>query len=204
MQLFPIPSGDVEPMYKYVGELYARHEKNLKELMWQRLIKWRKQPATIRVDRPTRIDRARQIGYRAKQGYITVRQRITRGSRRKPRPTMGRKPKKMGTVKITPGKSRQWIAEERAARKYPNLRVIGSYWIAEDGKYIWHEIIFVDPAHPVIKADSRINWVCDPVHRGRVFRGLTPAGKTSRGLRKHGTGAEKIRPSIRAHQRRGK
>ena len=99
---------------------------------------------------------------------------------------------------------RQWIAEERAARKYPNLRVIGSYWVAEDGKHKWHEVILVDPAHPVIKADSRISWVCDPVHRGRVFRGLSPAGKTSRGLRKRGTGAEKVRPSIRAHNRRGK
>jgi len=191
-------------MYKYVGELYSRHGNELKEMMRARLIQWRKQPATVRIDRPTRIDRARQLGYRAKQGFIIVRQRVTRGSRRKPRPRMGRKPRKMGTTKITPGKSRQWIAEERAARKYPNLRVINSYWVAEDGRYQWYEVILVDPAHPAVKADPRINWICDSVHKGRVFRGLTSAGKKSRGLRRKGRGAEKIRPSIAAHGRRGK
>ena len=60
---------------------------------------------------------------------------------------MGRKPKKMGTVKITPGRSRQWIAEERTARKFPNLRVLGSYHIAEDGKNLWYEIVLIDPEH---------------------------------------------------------
>ncbi len=191
-------------MYKHIGELYASHDKELKALIRSRLIEWRKEPATHRINRPTRIDRARQIGYRAKQGFIVVRQRVTRGSRRKPRPTMGRKPKKMGTVKITPSRSRQWIAEERTSRKYPNLRVLGSYYIAEDGKNLWYEIILVDPAHPAIQADQRINWICDSTQKGRVFRGLTPSGKTSRGLRHRGTGAEKLRPSIRKYGRRGK
>lgn len=191
-------------MYKHIGELYARHESELKALIRTRLIEWRKEPATHRIERPTRLDRARQVGYKAKQGFVVVRQRITRGSRRKPRPTMGRKPKKMGTVKITPGRSRQWIAEERAARKFPNLRLLASYYVAEDGKNLWYEIVFVDPHHPAIQADKRINWICDRVHKGRVYRGLSPAGKTSRGLRQKGKGAEKLRPSIRAHGRRGK
>ncbi len=191
-------------MYKQIGKLYASHDQELKALIRSRLIEWRKEPVTTRIGRPTRIDRARQIGYRAKQGFIVIRQRVTRGSRRKPRPTKGRKPKKMGTVKITPGRSRQWIAEERTARKYPNMRVLGSYYIAEDGKSLWYEIILVDPSHPAILADPRINWICDPTHKGRVFRGLSPAGKTSRGLRHRGTGAEKLRPSIRKYGRRGK
>jgi len=41
-------------------------------------------------------------------------------------------------------------------------------------------------------------------HKGRVFRGKTSAGKSSRGLRNKGKGAEKLRPSLRAHGRRGK
>ncbi|MDO8055463.1 MAG: 50S ribosomal protein L15e [Candidatus Hermodarchaeota archaeon] len=191
-------------MYRQIGELYASHDKELKALIRSRLIEWRKEPASHRVEKPTRLDRARQAGYRAKQGYVVVRQRLTRGSRRKPRPTMGRKPKKMGTVKITPSRSRQWIAEERTARKFPNLRVLGSYYVAEDGKNLWYEIILVDPEHPVVKADPRVNWVCAPVHKGRVFRGLTPAGKTARGLRHRGSGAEKLRPSIGKYGRRGK
>lgn len=191
-------------MYKHIRELYARHEDELNALIRTRLIKWRKEPATQRIKHPTRIDRARQLGYKAKQGYILVRQRVSRGSRRKSRPTMGRKPKKMGTVKITPRRSRQWIAEERARRNYPNLRVLGSYFVAKDGKNLWHEVILVDPHHPSIQEDDRINWIADPAHKGRVFRGLSPAGKTSRGLRNRGKGSEKLRPSLKSHQRRGK
>jgi len=191
-------------MYRHIGMMYERRESALKEIIRERLIQWRKEPATSRTDKPTRIDRARQLGYRAKQGFVIIRQRVTRGSRRKPRPIRGRKPRKMGTVKITAGRSRQWIAEERAASKYPNMRILGSYYVAEDGKNLWYEIVFVDPAHPVIKADRRINWICDDVQKGRVFRGLSPSGKTSRGLRKRGRGAEKLRPSIGAHNRRGK
>ncbi len=191
-------------MYKHLGKLYANRENWLKLHIRTRLIQWRKEPTTIRIHRPTRLDRARQLGYRAKQGYVIIRQRITRGSRRKQRPTMGRKPKKMGTTKITPGKSRKWIAEERAQRRFPNLQLLGSYYIAEDGKNLWYEMVFVDPFHPRIESDPRINWIKEPVHKGRVYRGLSPAGRTSRGLRNKGKGAEKLRPSIGKHGRRGK
>lgn len=191
-------------MYRQMRDLYARHESDEKALLRTRLIEWRKQPATQRIEAPSRLDRAHQLGYRAKQGYIVVRQRVTRGARHKPRPVRGRKPKKQGTSKITPAKSRKWIAEERAARNYPNLAVLGSYYAAEDGKYFWYEVILVDPAHPAIEADAQINWICDSAHKGRVFRGLTSAGKTSRGLRNRGVGSEKVRPSLRAHARRGK
>jgi large subunit ribosomal protein L15e len=196
--------GGKEPVYRQIRELYASHDSNEKTLLRTRMVEWRKQPATFRIEHPSRLDRAHQAGYRAKQGYIVVRQRVTRGARRKPRPVRGRKPKKQGTSKITPAKSRKWIAEERAARSYPNLQVLGSYYSAEDGKYLWYEIILVDPAHPTIKADEQINWICDPAQKGRAFRGLTPAGKTSRGLRHRGAGSERLRPSLSAHSRRGK
>jgi large subunit ribosomal protein L15e len=196
--------GGNQPVYRQIRDLYASHETDEKTLLRTRLIEWRKQPATLRIERPSRLDRAHQLGYRAKQGYIVVRQRVTRGARRKPRPARARKPKKQGTSKITPGKSRKWIAEERAARNYRNLEILGSYYAGEDGKYLWYEVILVDPAHPAIEADDNINWICDATQKGRVFRGLTPAGKTSRGLRNRGIGSEKARPSLRAHSRRAK
>jgi large subunit ribosomal protein L15e len=62
----------------------------------------------------------------------------------------------------------------------------------------------VDPAHPAIMSDSDVNWICEKQHVHRAFRGLTPAGKTGRGLRNKGKGAEKVRPSIGAHDRKGK
>ncbi|MEM2338349.1 MAG: 50S ribosomal protein L15e, partial [Candidatus Bathyarchaeia archaeon] len=46
--------------------------------------------------------------------------------------------------------------------------------------------------------DKDVNWICQKQHRGRVFRGLTSAGKKVRGLRKKGRGAEKARPSKKA------
>jgi large subunit ribosomal protein L15e len=110
----------------------------------------------------------------------------------------------MGTKKLTMAKSIQRIAEERTARHYPNLEVLNSYWIGEDGKEKYYEIIMVDPHHPSIINDAKINWICEPQHKGRVYRGLTSAGKRGRGMHNKGIGAEKVRPSLRAHDRKGK
>ncbi len=182
-------------MYKYVAEFWKEKGKEYKDLMWLRLQKWRRQPSIIRIEKPTRIDRARKLGYKAKPGFIVVRARVRRGSRQKMRPRSGRRSKRMGFKKYTAGKSHRWIAEERTARKFPNLEVLNSYWVAQDGRFKWFEIILVDPHHPAILSDPTINWIKEPQHKGRVFRGLTSAGKKSRGLRKKGKGAEKIRPS---------
>ncbi|MEM1563196.1 MAG: 50S ribosomal protein L15e [Candidatus Bathyarchaeia archaeon] len=185
--------------YKYIAEAWKKPEQSfVEELMRQRLIEWRKEPAIVRVEKPTRLDRARKLGYKAKQGFIIVRVRVRRGGLRKQRPRSGRRPKRMGVRKYKPAKSLKLIAEERAARKFPNLEVLNSYWVGEDGRFKWFEVIMVDPHHPAIKADKDINWICQKQHKGRVFRGLTSAGKKVRGLRKKGRGAEKVRPSRKA------
>ena len=180
--------------YKYISKAWEKPDASfVKELMWYRLIEWRKQPAIVRIEKSTRLDRARRLGYKAKQGFVIVRVRVRRGGLNRPRPRSGRKPRRMGVTKYKPAKSMRLIAEERAARKFPNLEVLNSYWVGEDGRYKWHEIIMVDPAHPVIKADEDINWICEKSQKRRVFRGLTSAGKKVRGLRHKGTGAEKVR-----------
>jgi large subunit ribosomal protein L15e len=190
--------------YKHMNDIWLEQQKKRSEIVRSRLIVWRKQSSIVRLERPTRLGRARSLGYKAKQGYVVVRVKTGRGPREKPRPKMGRKPSKMGVTKFTPQKSRRWIAEERVARKYPNLRVLNSYWVGADHKWVFHEVILVDPNHPVIYNDPRINWICDPVQKGREARGLTSAGKRSRGLRKKGKGAEKIRPSLGAKGNTGK
>ncbi len=172
-------------MYHYIAELWKRpYDGEMGELMKQRLIEWRKQPAIVRVEHPTRPDRARALGYKAKQGFIIVRVRVRKGGLRKQRPNKGRRPKRMGIYGYSPAKSLRLIAEERAARKYPNMEVLNSYYVGEDGNYKWYEVILVDPHHPAIKSDPEINWITRPANRGRVFRGLTSAGKKMRGLRK--------------------
>ena len=191
--------------YSYIREAYKRpRESYVYDLLRERLPVWRKGESVERVEKPTRADRARSIGYRAKQGFIVARSRIRRGGRRKPRLNTGRVPKKMGVKKITPKKSLQWIAEERASRKYPNLEVLGSYWVGEDGQYKYFEVVMVDPSHPVIKKDQKISWICGSAQKGRVFRGLSTSGVDSRGLRNRGKGAEKVRPSVGANSGRGK
>jgi len=185
--------------YKYIAEAWAKPEKSyVKELMRQRLIKWRKQSAIVRIEKPTRIDRARRLGYKAKQGYVVVRVRVRRGGLRKKRPKAGRRPKRMGVKKYKPAKNMRLIGEERTGKKFPNLEVLNSYWVAEDGRSKWFEIIMVDPHHPAIKADKEVNWIAQKQHHKRVFRGLTSAGKKIRGLRRKGRGAEKVRPSRKA------
>ncbi|MCF2137240.1 MAG: 50S ribosomal protein L15e [Candidatus Thorarchaeota archaeon] len=187
-----------------MNEVWIKEQKERSEIVRSRLIVWRKQGTIVRLERPTRLGRARELGYKAKQGYVVVRIKTGRGPREKPRPRMGRKPRSLGVRKYTPQKSRKWIAEERAARKFPNLRVLNSYWVGSDHKWVFYEVILVDPNHPVIYNDPTINWICDPTQKGRVHRGLTSAGKRSRGLRRKGKGAEKIRPSLAAHKNRGK
>ena len=185
--------------YKYIAEAWAKPEKSyVKELMRQRLIKWRKQSAIVRIEKPTRIDRARRLGYKAKQGFAIARVRVRRGGLRKKRPKAGRRPKRMGVKKYKPAKNMRLIGEERTGKKFPNLEVLNSYWVAEDGRSKWFEIIMVDPHHPAIKADKEVNWIAQKQHHKRVFRGLTSAGKKIRDLRRKGRGAEKVRPSRKA------
>lgn len=163
-------------MYKYLRKAWKD-----KELRREKVIKWAKEPVTKRIEKPTRLDRARSLGYKAKQGYVIVRTRIRKGTRKRERPSGGRKPLKAGLTKITPKKGLKRIAEERTQKKYPNLEVLNSYPVGESGKFKWFEIILVDTSHPVIKSDKKINWVCK--QKKRVYRGLTSSGKKSRGLR---------------------
>ena len=184
--------------YKYISEAWSKPDKSyVEELMKQRLIEWRKQPTIIRIETPTRLDRARKLGYKAKQGFVIARTRVRRGGLRKKRPKAGRRPKRMGVSKFKPAKSIRLIAEERAAKKFPNLEVLNSYWVGEDGRSKWFEVILLDPNHPVIKTDKDVKWITQKQHHRRVFRSLTSAGKKIRGLRKKGKGAEKARPSKR-------
>jgi len=132
----------------------------IKNMMRQMAIKWRREPSIVRIERPSRLDKARRLGYRAKQGYVMVRIRIRRSGARKTRPVSGRRQKAMGVTKIKWAKSYKQIAEERVPKKYPNLEVLNSYYLWSDGRYQWYEVILIDPSHPVIKNDPRINWVC--------------------------------------------
>lgn len=133
-------------MYHELSKAWRRpYESYIAELMQRRLIAWRRQPAIVRVDKPTKLHTARKLGYKAKPGFVVVRVRVRKGSGEKPRPRSGRRPKALGVKKLKRGLSKQEIAENRAIKKYPNLKLLGSYYVWEDGVYEWYECIFQDP-----------------------------------------------------------
>jgi large subunit ribosomal protein L15e len=186
-------------MYHYIQEAWKKPDA---ALLRQRMIDWRASDSIVKVDKPLRIDRARALGYKAKKGFVIARVRLKRGGHKRQRPNKGRKSRKL-TTKKTLKMSYQWIAEQRAERKYANLVVLNSYKIGKDGQHYFFEIILVDPNAPEIKNDKTINWICKPKNKKRSLRGLTSSAKKSRGLMNKSPQA-KVRPSGRANLRRGK
>lgn len=184
---------------KYLRALYTKPRENLGEIYTKRLEQLRKDPSTLRIDHPTRLDRARALGYKAKQGVFVVRQKVGRGGHVRPRAGRKRRPKNM-SIRVNLGLSYQRIAEMRAARAYPNCEVLNSYWLAEDGKNKWYEVIMVDVTHPAVLKDKVLSGIAH--QRGRAARGMTSAGKRGRALHKKGKGVEKARPSQAAHDNR--
>lgn len=186
-------------VYHYIKEVW---KKPSREMLKPRLIDWRAGESIVKVEKPLRLDRARSLGYKAKKGFVVVRVRLKRGGRQRPRHKHGRKSRKQHVRKILKMNYR-WIAEIRAANHYRNLEVLNSYKIGKDGKSYFYEVIMVDPDKPEIKNDKTINWICSPANRRRAHRGLTSAARKSRGLRSKSHNM-KVRPSLRAWDRRGK
>lgn len=129
-----------------------------------RIVTWRKQNAITRIDKPSRIQRARRLGYKAKQGIIVIRMRVGTGGMRKQRPTGGRRPKHLGVVRIKADDSMKKVAERRVLERYPNMKLLGSYFIYKDGMHYWFEVILADPSHPRIAKDKEL--------RKRVLPGI--------------------------------
>lgn len=165
-------------MYYYIKKAWKKPDK---KILRERMIAWRESGVFTKVDKPLRLDKARALGYKDKKGFVIIRIRIKRGGHKRPRPNKGRRSKRLHTRKNLK-MSYQWIAEQRVARKYTNLEVLNSYQIGKEGMHYFYEVICVDPATPEIKNDKTINWICKPQNQKRPMRGLTSAGKKSRGL----------------------
>lgn len=178
---------------KYLKQAWKKPGKELNEKM----INWRKEPVVQKINKPTRLDRARNLGYKAKKGVVIVRVRVRRGGHKKPRPTKGRRTKRL-TPRKTLRMNYKEIAERRAVRKYSNMEVLNSYWVGKDGRHYFYEVILLSRNQPEIQKDKELGNVINKNKR-RVKRGLTSAGRKSRGLR---TKKGKARPSRRAHNRK--
>ncbi|MEM2237041.1 MAG: hypothetical protein QXR26_00305 [Candidatus Caldarchaeum sp.] len=137
--------------YRMLNRYWRERPESLVTAMRGRLVEWRKEKSVVRVDKPLRLDRARSIGYRDKQGYVVLRVRVRRGGFSKPRPRSGRRPKALGVVKHKVNISLKEEAIQRALKKYPNLKALGAYPLASDAMYKWFEVVAVDPSHPSVK-----------------------------------------------------
>jgi large subunit ribosomal protein L15e len=127
-----------------------------------RIVEWRKQNAVTRIDKPSRIQRARRLGYKAKQGIIVVRMRVGTGGMRRQRPKGGRRPKHLGVIRIKADVSMKQVAERRVLERYPNMALLGSYFVYKDGMHYWFEIILADPSHPRIIQDKELKGRITP------------------------------------------
>ena len=137
-------------------QLWLQMVKDNTQQLRDRATIWRKQNAIIRIDKPTRIQRARRLGYKAKQGIVVVRMRVGTGGMRKQRPVAGRRPKHLGVVRIKADVSMKEVAEHRVLKRYPNMKLLGSYFLYKDGMHYWFEVILADPSHPRISKDKEL------------------------------------------------
>lgn len=191
--------------YKYLEELWRKKQSDLMNFIFRvRTWEYRQLPVISRVNHPSRPEKARKLGFKAKEGYVVYRVRVRRGGRKRPvaKGIVSGKPTSVGINQLKPTRNLRAKAEERAGRALGALRVLNSYWVGQDGTYKYYEVIMIDPAHNGIRNNPRINWIANPHHKHRELRGITSAGKASRGLRVKGHLNAKTRPSRRANYKR--
>ena len=67
-------------LYHYLRQAWKKpNPVRLRELMTQ----WRSEQSVLKIENPTRLDRARALGYKAKKGIIIARVRVPRGRRQR-------------------------------------------------------------------------------------------------------------------------
>ncbi len=170
-------------LYTWIKKNFQKEYKTNSPEYKERIQKWRKEGVINYVGKPTNLASARSLGYKAKEGYFVVRVKTRKGRRARKAPVGGRKPSKNFKY-ISPGKSYQAMAEEKAARKYAEKEVLNSYWVGEDGQHKYFEIIMYDPLLNTTPKELRNK-------KGRAFRGITSSGKKHRGIRHRGRGMDR-------------
>lgn len=139
-------------LYALMRRTWRERSEGLRARLRQRMVAWRREPAVVRVEKPLRLDRARALGYKAKQGYVVLRVRVRRGGFQKPRPRSGRRPKAIGVTRHRVNISTKEEAIQRALKNHPNLKALGAYPLASDSLYSWYEVVAVDPHHPAVNS----------------------------------------------------
>ncbi len=166
-------------LYKQIKKTFISNYKEKSDKLKENRIKWNSEPSIIKIAKPTNIARARELGYKAKEGIIVARVKIKSGKRKRQTIDGGRKPSKSGRF-FSRHKSLQAIAEERASKKFVNHEVLNSYYIGQTGQEKFYEVILLDSTSPIIKNSK----IYSPIiaQKQRAVRGLTSSGKKYRAL----------------------
>jgi len=181
--------------YKFMKKTFHDEYRERSPQYKNRIVKWSAEPPITKIDKPTNIARARELGYKAKPGIDVVRVAVHGGSRKRKVHGGGRKPSKSGMY-FTRAKSLQSIAEERAAHAYANYEVLNSYFVGQAGVKQYYEVIMLNRQSKVLAADPYYSNIIS--QRSRALRGLTSSGRKHRGMSKKSYGSITLRPGKRA------
>jgi len=143
-------------MYRAIEKTWQDMIKNKSTELKSKGMDLRRRRTIERLEWPTRLDRARRLGYKAKPGFVVVRVKVGRGGMRRKKTMGGRRPKHAGIVRMKADVNMRQTSQNRVAEKFPNLKVLNSYFLHKDGKNAWYEVILIDPNHPSVKSDGDI------------------------------------------------
>jgi large subunit ribosomal protein L15e len=181
-------------MYKQMKQTFISEYKERAPVYKSNIIRWNSEAPTVWVAGPTNIARARELGYRAKEGIFIARVRVHGGSKKRKQAGGGRKPSKSGRY-FTFRKSSQSIAEERASRRFTNSVALNSYFVGTSGSEKYFEVILLDRNSRALTSDPHYSGII--TKKGRVERGLTASGKRHRGIIRKRFGSHKLRQGNR-------
>merc|ERR1712193_149681 len=113
--------------YRYLQELWKKKQcETMQFVLRLRTWEYRQLPRLHRVTRPSRPDKARRLGYKAKQGFCVYRVAVRRGGRKRmvAKGIIYGKPKSQGVHKNGKcARSHRVLAEARVGKKLPTLRI---------------------------------------------------------------------------------
>merc|ERR1719192_191057 len=131
-------------VYKYLSEIWRKKQSDVcRFIMRVRTWEYRQLPVIHKCTRPSRADKARALGYKAKQGYVIYRIRIRRGGRKRntPKGCIYGKPRNSGKHRklrglTSTGKKARGMNQKghKAMKKRPSRR---SDWKNRNTQKFW-------------------------------------------------------------------
>ncbi len=129
--------------YKYIKASFEKTRNERADVYRQRIAAWNKEGTIVRAESPTNPVRARELGYKAKSGFVIARVKIKKGKRARRKPDLGRKPGRQVKFR-NPSFSLYKLAISKALKKFPNLTSLNSYLVGENGQFKFFEVILKD------------------------------------------------------------